>query len=60
MIQEMEKGRLENRLNMNRSDEIGQMSVAMDRFADNLQHEVVAGFTENVRGGLDLSCPTGR
>ncbi len=26
MIQEMEKGRLDNRLDMNRSDEIGQMN----------------------------------
>ncbi len=52
MIQEMEKGRLDNRLNMNRSDEIGQMSVVMDRFADNLQHEVVAGLQRMSEGDL--------
>jgi methyl-accepting chemotaxis protein len=52
MIQEMEKGRIENRLNMNRSDEIGQMSIAMDRFADNLQHEVVAGLQKMSEGNL--------
>jgi len=52
MIQEMEKGRLNNRLSMNRSDEIGQMAVAMDSFADNLQHEVVAGLQNLAEGNL--------
>jgi methyl-accepting chemotaxis protein len=52
MIQEMEKGRLDNRLSMNRSDEIGQMAVAMDSFADNLQHEVVAGLQNLAEGNL--------
>jgi methyl-accepting chemotaxis protein len=41
MIEEMEKGHLDIRLNMNRSDEIGQMAKTLDSFADNLQHEVV-------------------
>ncbi len=52
MIQEMEKGRLGNRLAMNRSDEIGQMALAMDRFADNLQKEVVAGLQSLAEGNL--------
>ncbi len=52
MIQEMEKGRLDSRLSMNRSDEIGQMAVAMDSFADNLQHEVVAGLQNLAEGNL--------
>lgn len=52
MIQELEKGRLDNRLAMNRSDEIGQMAMAMDRFADNLQHEVVAGLQNLAKGDL--------
>ncbi len=52
MIQEMEKGRLGNRLDMNRTDEIGQMALAMDRFADNLQHEVVAGLQSLAKGDL--------
>jgi len=52
MIQEMGKGRLDNRLSMNRSDEIGQMAVAMDSFADNLQHEVVASLQNLAEGNL--------
>ena len=62
MIQDMEKGRLDNRLSMERSDEIGQMAVAMDSFADNLQHEVVAGLQHLVQGDrlLELSDQTGR
>ena len=52
MIQEMGKGRLDNRLAMNRRDEIGQMAVAMDSFADNLQHEVVAGLQNLAEGNL--------
>jgi methyl-accepting chemotaxis protein len=41
MIEEMEKGHLDMRLNMNRSDEIGRMAGTMDRFADSLQNEMV-------------------
>ncbi|MCK4509193.1 MAG: HAMP domain-containing protein, partial [Desulfuromonadales bacterium] len=52
MIQEMEKGRLNNRLDMNRSDEIGQMAIAMDSFADNLQNEVIAGLQSLSEGDL--------
>ena len=52
MIQEMEKGRLDSRLSMNRSDEIGQLAAAMDSFADNLQHEVVAGLQNLAAGNL--------
>ena len=52
MIQEMEKGRLDKRLSMNRSDEIGQMAVAMDNFADNLQQEVIAGLQSMAEGDL--------
>lgn len=52
MIQEMEKGRLDQRLAMNRSDEIGQMAIAMDSFADNLQNEVIAGLKNLAEGNL--------
>lgn len=41
MLEEMEKGHLNNRLNMKRSDEIGQMAATMDQFADSLQGETV-------------------
>lgn len=41
MIEEMEKGHLDMRLNLTRQDEIGQMAQSMDRFADSLQNEMV-------------------
>lgn len=40
MIQEMSRGHLSMRLNIVRSDEIGQMAVAMDTLADYLQNTV--------------------
>ncbi len=52
MIQEMEKGHLDQRLQMKRSDEIGQMATAMDRFADNLQNEIIAGLQRMAHGDL--------
>ncbi|MEI8217001.1 MAG: methyl-accepting chemotaxis protein [Eubacteriales bacterium] len=42
MIQEMKMGHLGLRLNMKTKDEIGQMAVAMDDFADDLQNVVIA------------------
>ncbi|MCD4689152.1 MAG: CZB domain-containing protein [Desulfuromonadaceae bacterium] len=41
MIEEMEKGHLDMRLNLTRQDEIGQMAQSMDRFANSLQNEMV-------------------
>ena len=52
MIQELGKGRLDNRLNMNSGDEIGQMAKAMDEFADSLKFEVVAAFDKLAAGDL--------
>jgi hemerythrin-like metal-binding protein len=54
MIEEMGKGHLENRLNLGRSDEIGQMASAMDGFADNLQYEVVTALELLSEGDLTL------
>ncbi len=42
MIKEMGLGHLSTRLNMHLNDEIGEMAIAMDNFADNLQTEVIA------------------
>ena len=41
MIKEMGLGHLSDRLNMKTNDEIGEMALAMDNFADNLQTEVI-------------------
>lgn len=52
MLTELELGHLNNRLNLNRQDEIGQMSQSMDRFADSLQHEVVDSLQKLASGDL--------
>lgn len=52
MITAMEQGRIEQRLNLNRTDEIGQMGDAMDRFSDSLQTEVVASMAALACGDL--------
>ncbi|SDM44335.1 methyl-accepting chemotaxis protein [Geoalkalibacter ferrihydriticus] len=44
MIQDLAAGRLGRRLNLKRQDEIGQMALAMDGFADNLEKEVLEAF----------------
>lgn len=41
MIKEMGLGHLSSRLNMEVTDEVGEMALAMDNFADNLQTEVI-------------------
>jgi len=50
MILDLERGRLDRRLNMQREDEIGQMAKAMDAFADNLGSEVVGAFNSLAAG----------
>jgi len=42
MLKEMELGHLKGRLNLKRSDEIGEMANTLDAFADNLQQETVS------------------
>ncbi|WP_305046528.1 methyl-accepting chemotaxis protein [Geoalkalibacter sp.] len=55
MIEEMEQGHLDRRLNLRRGDEIGRLAQTMDTFADSLQHEVVAGLKKLAAGDLNLS-----
>ena len=55
MITEIGKGHLSERLSLNQADEIGQMSHAMDEFADNLQHEVIGSLQKLADGDLDLN-----
>lgn len=40
MMKELSQGHLDQRLNMNRADEIGELTRAMDQFAGDLQHLV--------------------
>ena len=49
---EMSKGHLSGRLNMQRSDEIGEMAEAMDKFSDSLQNEVVQPLQQLAAGDL--------
>ena len=44
MIKGLEAGHLDQRLQMNRGDEIGVMAATMDAFADNLQDEILTAF----------------
>ncbi len=55
MLKELEKGRLDHRLNFTRKDEIGEMAAAMDSFADSLQNEVVADLQRIAQGDLTVS-----
>jgi methyl-accepting chemotaxis protein len=52
MIEELEKGHLGTRINMDQRDEVGRMANAMDRFADSLQHEVVDSLRKLANGDL--------
>jgi len=52
MIQEMENGHLEERLNIIRGDEIGLMAQAMDSCADTIQHEMVTNLEKLAAGDL--------
>ncbi|MDH3394515.1 MAG: cache domain-containing protein, partial [Desulfobulbaceae bacterium] len=52
MLDEMAKGHLNNRLNMDRADEIGQMAKTMDSFADSLQNEMVSALNMLANGDL--------
>ncbi len=52
MIEELEYGHLDTRLQMKRKDEIGQMAATMDRFADSLQNEIVASLQKLASGDL--------
>ncbi|NOY13190.1 MAG: HAMP domain-containing protein [Deltaproteobacteria bacterium] len=52
MIEELENGHLDTRLEMKRRDEIGQMATTMDRFANSLQNEIVASLQKLASGDL--------
>jgi methyl-accepting chemotaxis protein len=55
MMQELEKGHLSKRLHMKRKDEIGDLTHAMDQFADRLQHSIVFGMKQISEGNIDIA-----
>jgi methyl-accepting chemotaxis protein len=52
MIQALERGQLDLRLNMRRRDEIGIMARTMDAFADNLRDEILTAFQRLAEGNF--------
>jgi methyl-accepting chemotaxis protein len=54
-LEELGRGHLSNRLNMSRNDEIGGLSRAMDKFADNLQQNVIFNIQQISEGNTDIA-----
>ncbi len=54
MLEEMTKGRLNSRLNLGRTNEIGQMAENLDRLADYLQNVIIAAMNKISRGDIDI------
>ncbi len=52
MLEELQKGHIGQRFNLNRSDEIGQMAKAMDSFKDKLQNMFVMALEKLASGDL--------
>lgn len=50
MMNDLQNGCLEKRLNLKRKDEIGEMAKVVDHFADNLEQEVVTAFEKLASG----------
>ena len=57
MIKEMSKGHLGMRLKMDTKDEIGEMSTAMDSFADTLQNDIVGVMNSISVGDVSMDIP---
>jgi methyl-accepting chemotaxis protein len=55
MLEEMSQGHLSERLEMDTKDEIGQMSVAMDQFADDLQNVVIGTMNQISNGDVSAN-----
>lgn len=55
MLDELEAGNLDARLNLTRKDEFGALSKCLDSFADNLQHEVINAFQMLAKGDFTFS-----
>jgi methyl-accepting chemotaxis protein len=55
MMQEIEKGHLSKRLKMDRKDELGSLTRSIDKFADNLQKNVVFSMQQISEGNVDIT-----
>jgi methyl-accepting chemotaxis protein len=57
MMEELEKGHLSDRLNLDRKDEIGILAQSMDRFTDKLQSVVVGTLIKISAGDVSMELP---
>ncbi len=55
MVQEMSKGHLGMRMNMDTNDEVGTMAKAMDSFADDLQKNVIGVLNSISKGDISMN-----
>jgi methyl-accepting chemotaxis protein len=55
MMREIEKGHLSSRLNMNRNDEIGELSQSMDNFVSHLQNNVISNVQKIAEGDININ-----
>ncbi len=55
MLDDLEQGKLGTRLNLRGQDEIAHMARTLDRFADNLRHEVVHALKKLAEGDLNFT-----
>src|SRR5208283_2027932 len=54
MMQDLVKGHLSHRLHFNRKDEIGELTHAMDEFANHLQKNVIFNMQQISEGNIDI------
>ena len=54
MMQDIEKGHLSKRLKMNRKDELGSLSRSIDKFAENIQKNIVFSMQQISEGNIDV------
>jgi methyl-accepting chemotaxis protein len=55
MLQEIGKGHLNERLNIDHKDEIGVMAAAMNRFAEDLQNKVIGSMKRIANGDFNFN-----
>ncbi|MCD6580345.1 MAG: cache domain-containing protein [Desulfuromusa sp.] len=55
IFDEVGKGHLSGRLNLNRTDEVGQLAQSIDKFADDMQQEVIGSLQKLADGNLNMN-----